>query len=291
VGNPSVDVVTASLTETSRADRVARPRHFVMCRPTHFTVSYEINPWMDTTQAVDADVALAQWEELKATHERLGHTVDVVPGVPGLPDMVYAANGALLTAEGNVGVRFTHPERAGEAEAYASWLEENGFGPVHRPVETNEGEGDLLVVGDHLLAGFGFRTALTAHAELARVLGREVTSLELVDPRFYHLDTALTVLDDDPAHPDVAYFPGAFSPAAQAVLAELFPHALLTDEETAAVLGMNAVSDGLHVVLSPRAQRYADLLAERGYQPVPVDLSELLKGGGGAKCCTLVVRR
>jgi N-dimethylarginine dimethylaminohydrolase len=283
--------VTAPLTETRRADRVARPRRFLMCRPEHFTVSYEINPWMDATRAVDADLALAQWEELKATHERLGHTVDVVPGVPGLPDMVYAANGALITPEGTVGVRFTHPERAGEAEAYATWLEDNGLGPVHRPRETNEGEGDLLVVGEHLLAGSGFRTARRAHAELARVLGREVTSLRLVDPRFYHLDTALTVLDDDPGHPDVAYFPGAFDEESQAVLQRLFPDALLTDEETAAVLGMNAVSDGLHVVLSPRAGRYADLLRERGYEPVPVDLSELLKGGGGAKCCTLVVRR
>ena len=120
-----------------------------------------------------------------------------------------------------------------------------------------------------------------------RVLGREVTSLELVDPRFYHLDTALTVLGDD----DVAYFPGAFAEAAQATLREVFPDALTTDAATAEVLGMNAVSDGRHVVLSPLAHRYADLLRGRGYDPVPVDLSELLKGGGGAKCCTLEVRR
>ncbi|WP_432525976.1 dimethylarginine dimethylaminohydrolase family protein [Kineococcus auxinigenes] len=147
------------------------------------------------------------------------------------------------------------------------------------------------MVGEHLLAGHGFRTELAAHREVAEVLGRAVTSLRLVDPRFYHLDTALTVLDDDPEHPDVAYFPGAFDEESQRALQELFPHALRTDAATAQVLGMNAVSDGRHVVLSPRAQRYAEQLTQRGYVPVPVDLSELLRGGGGAKCCTLVLRR
>jgi len=281
--------VTSTLAEPTVV-RTARPRHFVMCRPEHFTVSYEINPWMDSSTAVDTALALAQWETLRATHERLGHTVSVVPGVPGLPDMVYAANGALITGAGTVGVRFTHPERAAEAAAYAAWLEAEGFGPVHMPLEQNEGEGDLLLVGDHLLAGSGFRTSLAAHEELRRVLDRDVVSLELVDPRFYHLDTALTVLDDGSEHPDIAYFPGAFSSESREVLATLFPDALLTDERTAAVLGMNAVTDGRHIILSPAAVEYADLLRVRGYEPVPVDLSELLKGGGGAKCCTLVAR-
>lgn len=268
-------------------ERVSRPRRFVMCRPEHFTVSYAINPWMDLSSPVDTALAVAQWEALRRTYLDMGHTVDVVPAVPGLPDMVYAANGALVTPQGTVGVRFTHAERAGEAEAYASWLEAAGLGPVHRPASTNEGEGDLLVVGDRLLAGHGFRSTLESHREVARVLGREVTSLRLVDPRFYHLDTALTVLGDD----DVAYFPGAFDEASRRVLQALFPDALTTGAETAEVLGMNAVSDGRRVVLSPLAHRYADQLRHRGYDPVPVDLSELLKGGGGAKCCTLEVRR
>ncbi|WP_337061593.1 dimethylargininase [Kineococcus sp. G2] len=273
------------------AARTAHPLRVLMCAPEHFTVSYEINPWMDAATPVDVQRARAQWDGLRAVFERLGHAVEVVPAVPGLPDMVYAANGALVTPQGSVGVRFLHPERAGEAEAYARWLEQHGLGPVHRPVHVNEGEGDLLVVGEHLLGGHGFRTGEAAHREVEEVLGRPVTSLRLVDPRFYHLDTALTVLDDDPEHPDVAYFPGAFDEASRRTLEELFPHALLTDDATAEVLGMNAVSDGLHVVLSPRAQRYAQQLEQRGYVPVPVDLSELLRGGGGAKCCTLVLRR
>jgi N-dimethylarginine dimethylaminohydrolase len=50
------------------------------------------------------------------------------------------------------------------------------------------------------------------------------------------------------------------------------------------------VSDGRHVVLPAEATCLAAVLADRGFTPVPVDLSELLKGGGGPKCCTLEVR-
>ena len=118
------------------------------------------------------------------------------------------------------------------------------------------------------------------------MLGRPVVPLELVDPRYYHLDTALAVLDDA----TVAWLPEAFSPASGAVLRARFPDAVVADPADAAVLGLNAVSDGRHVVLPAQATALAAALAERGFVPVPVDLSELLKGGGGPKCCTLEVR-
>ena len=57
------------------------------------------------------------------------------------------------------------------------------------------------------------------------------------------------------------------------------------------MLGLNAVSDGRHVVLPVQARGLAAQLSERGFTPVGVDMSELLKGGGGAKCCTLELRR
>jgi N-dimethylarginine dimethylaminohydrolase len=157
---------------------------------------------------------------------------------------------------------------------------------VVEPEFVNEGEGDLLVAGGVILAGSGFRTDPRAHAEAARVLRREVVPLELVDPRFYHLDTALAVLDETA----IAWLPEAFAPASRAVLAERFPHAVTASAADAAVLGLNAVSDGRHVVLPAEATDLAAALAERGFVPVPVEMSELLKGGGGPKCCTLEVR-
>ena len=285
--------------------RPGQPRHYLMCRPTYFTVSYEINPWMDRRTPVDTPLAIAQWERLRDTYLDLGHTVETIDPVPGLPDMVYAANGATVVDGLVYSARFTYPERGPEGPAYLKWFADHGY-VTHAAEHVNEGEGDLLTAGDVVLGGTGFRTDRAAHAEAAALWGREVVTLELVDPRFYHLDTALIVLrgsagtpvPDVEAHPgltgppetDVAYYPPAFSPAAQEVLRERFPDAHLATEEDAVVLGLNAVSDGRHVVLNPRAERLAAALRERGYETIGVDTSELLRGGGGAKCCTLELR-
>jgi N-dimethylarginine dimethylaminohydrolase len=256
-----------------------------MCRPTYFAVNYAINPWMDPADPVDVDLAVAQWTTLHDTYLALGHTVDLVEPLPGLPDMVFAANGALVVDEVVLGVQFRHPERAAEGPAYLSWFDRAGF-DTHEAKFVNEGEGDLRLVGDLLLGGTGFRTEHAAHRQVQEIFGRPVVSLQLVDPRFYHLDTALCVLGDN-----IAFLPEAFSAGSQAVLRRLFPDAVIATAADAAVLGLNAVCDGRHVVLPAQADGLAHQLKGRGYDIVPVDLSELRKAGGGPKCCTLEVRR
>lgn len=268
-------------------ERRARLRRYLMTPPEHFAVSYAINPWMDPAVPVDVERALAEWRTLRDTYRRLGHRVDELPAPAGLPDAVYAANGALVTPRVTVGARFAYPQRAAEAAVYADWLDRAGLGPVALPTEVNEGEGDLLLVGSVILAGTGFRTTRAAHAEVARMTGLEVITLELVDPRFYHLDTALAVLDDDA----IAYLPSAFSPASRAELERRYPDAVIAAEADAAVLGLNLVSDGRNVIMAEAATGLARDLELRGYIPVPVAMPELLKGGGGIKCCTLEIRR
>src|SRR3954470_244442 len=99
----------------SQTERFPRNRTYLMCPPEHFTVEYAINPWMDTTVPVDASLAAKQWGMLRTTLADLGHTVHVLNAVPGLPDMVYAANGA-FSIDGTVyGAQFRHPQRAAEA--------------------------------------------------------------------------------------------------------------------------------------------------------------------------------
>lgn len=267
-----------------RRGRTARLRHYVMTAPTFFAVDYAINPWMDTTTPVDIDVATAQWENLRDTYRRLGHTVDLVEPVPGLPDMVYAANGGLIVNGKAIAARFKYPQRAGESIAYAKWMTANGYPPAHTR-HVNEGQGDLLVAGDIVLAGSGFRTDARAHTEIAGILGMPVLSLELADARFYHLDTALTVLDDT----TIAYYPPAFTESSRARLEALFPEAIVVGPADAYVLGLNAVSDGYHVVHPAAALGFAEQLSHAGFDPIGVDMSELLKGGGSVKCCTLEV--
>ncbi|MGW2841218.1 dimethylargininase [Streptomyces sp. NPDC001493] len=268
--------------------RDATPRRYLMCAPTHFRVTYSINPWMDPSKPVDLPLAQTQWEDLRDRYRSLGHTVEELAPLPGLPDMVFAANGATVIDGRVLGALFAHQERHGEAEAHREWFRTHGYDEIHEPEHVNEGEGDFAVTSSFVLAGTGFRSSPLAHDEAQEFFGRPVIGLDLVDPRYYHLDTALCVLDE--AADEIMYYPGAFSPGSRAVLARLFPGALITQEADAAAFGLNAVSDGLHVLLPQAATGLFDPLRDRGFEPVPMDLSELLKGGGSVKCCTQELR-
>lgn len=286
--------VPASAAAPDATERVAQHRRYLMCRPEHFTVSYRINPWMEPANPTDTAKALEQWQVLHDTYVALGHEVELIDPVPGLPDMVYTANGGFLIDGKALGVRFRVAERRGEERPFMDWFAAHGFDVVE-PVEVQEGEGDFLLVGDTILAGTGFRSVGDSHRELAEVFGREVVSLRLTDPRFYHLDTAIAVLDpvEGPGgveRANIAYLPSAFDDVSRGILEERYPDALRVSDADGAVFGLNAASDGLNVFISPRATGFAEQLRERGYRPVLVNLSELLLGGGGIKCCTLELR-
>ncbi|MDH6182228.1 N-dimethylarginine dimethylaminohydrolase [Microbacteriaceae bacterium SG_E_30_P1] len=283
--------MTMTDTATSVTERTPTRKAVLMCRPEYFTVSYRINPWMHPEDPTSTATAVAQWETLYRTYLDLGFDVRLIDPIPGLPDMVYAANGGFVLDGIAYGASFTYPERQPEGPAYMSWFQANGF-DVREPLEVNEGEGDFLLVGDVILAGTGFRSASHSHDELARIMGREVISLNLINPSFYHLDTAIAVLDDGrgSAPANIAYLPSAFDEASLQILRERYPDAIIVTEEDAAVLGLNSFSDGYNVVIASRAKDFERQLRERGYNPIGVDLSELLLGGGGVKCCTLELR-
>ncbi|WP_320772872.1 dimethylargininase [Streptomyces sp. CRN 30] len=268
--------------------REPRRRRFLVCEPRHFAVRYAINPWMETGRPVDVLRALDQWQALVDAYRAHGHTVERVPPVAGLPDMVFAANAAVVVGGRVFGSLFLAPERRAESLPYEAWFKAQGY-EVQHPESVCEGEGDLVPAGRWILAGTGFRTTVAAHREVQEFFGVPVIGLTLVDPFFYHLDTALFTLDDGTTE-NIAYYPGAFSPGSREVLARLYPDAVLATREDALAFGLNSVSDGRHVFISPRATALAGRLAARGYVPVPVDLSELHKAGGGIKCCTQEIR-
>ncbi|WP_206505453.1 dimethylargininase [Streptomyces chrestomyceticus] len=268
--------------------RHATPRRYLMCRPTYFEVTEARTPWMNPDDPVDTDAACRQWEHLRDRLRAFGHTVEELTPLPGAPEMVFAANGATVIDGRALGARFAHPERVPEAAAHRAWLVAHGIAAYREPEHANEGEGDYAPTASCLLAGHGFRTTPASHAEARHFFGRPVLALELVDPRYYHLDTALAVLD--PATDAIMYHPEAFSTASRAVLRQRFPDAVLADSAHAAALGLNAVSDGRHVLLPEAARDLFPALRTRGFEPVGIDLSELAKSGGGAKCCVQELR-
>lgn len=267
-------------------NRQASARRYLMCPPEHFEVTYAINPWMHPERATDTSTAMNQWARLRDIYLGLGHDVRIIEPVVGLPDMVYAANGATVVDGKVLGARFKYPQRAAEAGAYLDWFRQSGYEQIYEAERVNEGEGDILYAGDKMLAGYGFRSDEAAAEEITRAFGLPVVSLRLTDSRFYHLDTAMCVLDADTA----MYYPAAFDEAARARLAGQFAELIEAKDEDAEALGLNAVSDGLHVVLPAAAKGLATQLADHGFEPIGVDMSELLKGGGGPKCCSLELR-
>lgn len=281
-------------TSVEPAPRRPIPHSYLMCRPDYFTVSYRINPWMNPQQPTNTELAITQWQNLYDTFISLGHTVELIDQRAELPDMVYAANGGFTLDNLAYGARFAHPERQPEGPIYLNWFAEHGF-EVAKPSFINEGEGDFMLVGDTILAGTGFRSTTESHHEVAKFFGRDVVSLTLVNPRFYHLDTAIAVLPEGAGEPasaaNIAYLPSAFDAPSVAEIQRRYPDAIVVEENDAAVLGLNSISDGYNVVIASRATGFAQQLRERGYHPIGVDLSELLLGGGGVKCCTLELRR
>ncbi len=262
-------------------------RTYLMCPPEYFAVQYAINPWMNPDQPVDLSVARGQWEGLRSTYLGLGHAVRIIDPQPGLPDMVFAANGATVIGGRVLGARFRHPERHPESAAYLDWFRRGDFVSVTEAEHVNEGEGDIVFAHSAVIAGYGFRTDLAAREQVERLFGLPVISVRLVDPRFYHLDTALLVLDESTA----AYYPAAFDDDGRAALAAHFPVLIEAKDDDAETLGLNGTSDGHNVVLPVQATGLADQIGTLGFNVVTVDLSEFMKAGGGLKCCTLELRQ
>jgi N-dimethylarginine dimethylaminohydrolase len=263
-------------------------KQILMCPPTHFDVEYEINPWMHCDKRVDRAQALVQWQALHHIYtDKLGWTVHLLEPQPHLPDLVFTANGG-LTIGGKVMLPcFRHPERQGETHLFDTWFRSNGF--ITQPVPTHdfEGEGDALLWNDVLFAGYPWRSDKVAHRALARGFGIEVVSLQLTDARFYHLDTALTVVDKN----TVALYAPAFTAESVDQVRRIVPRVILASDEDALGYGLNALSDGEHIVLSDRAAGLIDTYRRLGLEVWPTPIGEFQKSGGGVKCLSLELRR
>ena len=256
----------------------------LMCRPEFFGVEYEINPWMHVAVSVDHALAEAQWERLHRTYAALGVPIELAEPVAGQPDMVFTANAAVVWKRSAVLSNFRHDERHGEEEHWNAELVQRGF-EVHRlPHDIAfEGAGDALFVGDRLFLGHGFRTDFEAHAPVAAILGVEIVSLQLADPRFYHLDTCFCPLNES----TVLFAPEAFAPESAARIRDLVPHVIEVPADVAAGFACNAMPVGDTVISSLAASQLESPLERAGFSTVELPMSEFMKSGGGVRCLSL----
>jgi N-dimethylarginine dimethylaminohydrolase len=260
---------------------------WLVCAPGYYGVEYEINPWMHKEKAPDKTRAVQQWQRLHHTLLRLGAWLEYVEQRQGLPDMVFTANGALVVGKNVVLPRFRPQERQGEVPFFRAWFEQRGFSVFEPEEHAFEGEGDALFVGDTLVGGYGMRSDREVYPEVAALLGiKKFCTVELIDPRFYHLDTCFCPLD---SHHALAYLP-AFSKESQEVLASI-SNIIPVPEADALRFVCNSVVLGRDVVIPAGSATTEVLLREKSFQPWPVELDEFLKAGGAAKCLSLRLDR
>ncbi|KAI6187756.1 hypothetical protein M3Y98_00279300 [Aphelenchoides besseyi] len=259
-----------------------------------FSVRYSINPWMNLEHPVNIKKAQQQWEKLKDAIEAAGAKVEVLEpeGADQYPDLVFTANAATIRSKVAYLANFFYPERQGERFFYERWFRENGFKTTGSKEIPFEGSGDALWSGRNrskLICGIGPRTDVRALNDLTARLSSDNTpfkayGMRLIDPRYYHIDTCFCPLNDELA----MYHPYAFDPISRHNLSnelELIP----VSSKDAANFACNAVVVGETVIMNQGSEQTAKDLERVGYKTTFVDMSEFIKSGGSAKCCTLEI--
>ena len=274
----------------------------LMTDPAHFEVDYVINPWMrpeDWHRDVEANRAAARtaWTALAEALCAAGARLEVLPGAPDLPDMVFPANAAVVLDRRALLARFACAERRPEEARFrAGFRGLQARGLIDEVAELpeglyQEGAGDCIwdAGRGHFWAGHGQRSLRGAIPHLAAFFGQEVVPLELASPRFYHLDVCFCPLPGG----EVLHYPGAFAPASLAEIHDRIPAAqrIEASAEEAGMLCLNAVALGRTVVMARTSPRLRAILAERGYRTVELDLAPFILSGGAAFCMTLRLDR
>jgi N-dimethylarginine dimethylaminohydrolase len=268
-------------------------KRFLMCEPKFFEVCYVINPWMEGNLGkVNKELARKQWGNLYGIVAGLA-SVSLIEPVAGLPDMVFTANAGLVhsKADGSRDVivsLFRHAERQPEAKYFEKYFSSQGYQVQHLQEDTIfEGAGDALFDSQgKLWVGSGIRSESHALDQIIHVLKVEASGLELINPHWYHLDTAFCPLPQGQA---IAY-EKAFAPESVEVLNNAFGENIIwVSEADARNFACNAISIEQNVILYRASAELKSTLKQRGFETIEVDVSEYLKSGGACKCLTLEI--
>lgn len=275
---------------------------FLLVDPAHFEVTYRINPWMEPgAWAADADnnrrAARDAFEALATALRDTGARLEIVPGLPGLPDMVFPANAGVVLDGRVIVARFAHPERADEEHGFKRSFDAMAARGLFTEVGTmpdgalHEGAGDAIWDGNRgfFWAGHGQRSNLAGAEAVGRFFSKPMVTLRLVSPSFYHLDTCFCPLSGG----HVLFYPPAFDVEGLATIHHHVPPELRIEAtaEDAAALCVNAVNIGRDVVMARAPSTLRRRLGDAGYQVREVDLSPFILSGGAAYCMTLRLDR
>ncbi len=271
---------------------------FLTCPPDHYEVAYAINPYMAANiGTVNKVAARSQWEGLVQRLLALGAIVETISPEVGCPDMVFMSDPGLVVDNVFLAGRFATPERARESENAKAWMQERGYDVRQLPEGFLwEGNGELLCgltdegcANGVLFGGYGIRSEAAAYEWVAAELEFEVVKVKLTDPRFYHLDTCLTVLPGD----HFLVYPDAMDCIGLEAIRERAPEGNLyvASAEDVACFALNAVVVGRDLVMNSVTSPLDRWLRDRGFRPHVTPVPEFIKAGGSTKCMTLKFHR
>ena len=294
---PNVHVNIDSLPQLDDISSRESSTDVLLVRPTYYDVIYEINPHMTGNIGnVNKGLALEQWNILYETYKKLGFQVHVIEGVPDLPDMVFCANQSFPYLDNNnqrqvILSKMASRYRQGEVEHIARWYDKQGYHLIHQtspPVEF-EGMGDALWHPNKkiLYIGYGFRTSKKALERAAQCISCDVIGLELIQPHFYHLDTALSVINENTA----IYVKEAFSKTGCEILDNMFENLIEVPLEEAkhGFVTNGHCPDERNFIVHKGNAVTKKKLSDIGIQVWEIDTSEFLKSGGSVFCMKMTL--
>lgn len=277
--------------------------HVLLASPEHFKIVDEKNIHMAGHAGLEnLPEALRQWENLKNIYEGLKEegvieSVEVVKGLPGCEDMVFCANQTfpwMVDGEKLVVLsQMTHPSRQKEVPAFGKFFAQKGYRIIRLPGQIYfEGMGDAIPhPGRQLIyGGYGHRSSHEVYSNLATMLHVPVVPLQLVDPRFYHLDTCFLPISEEA----VLIYPGAFDEDGLEAINHFFKLVVhIPEQEAAKGFALNA-----HCIMTGQRGKVAiiqqenpitcKILEQSGYRVIETNTSEFIKSGGSVFCMKMM---
>jgi N-dimethylarginine dimethylaminohydrolase len=262
----------------------------------------ELNPYSRLDNQPDKPKAINEHRAIAEALELSGVKVIKVDPPADCQDGIYTANWGLCWR--GKAVLSSLPNLRQAEEPYArNVLSSLGYELVAPPAHFS-GQGDALPCGNYLFVGSNYRTDRKMHAFLASTFGCNVISLETVpeldskgnpvinavtgwpDSYFYDLDLALAVISEDL----IAWCPEAFNETSRRLIYSLpLDKISVSRKEAEESFACNLVATGKTVVMSNRAPQLESELLRRGFKTVTPEITELSKGGGYIRCCTLTL--
>lgn len=230
---------------------------------------------------IDVVRADAQHSAYELALEQAGYEIVRLPDLSDHPDGVFVEDTALILDGHAVILRPGVASRAPETASTAAGLSDHF--QLHHVTDGHVDGGDVLRSAKTLYVGLSTRTdasGIAALRDIVRPIGFDVVQARLKD--CLHLKTGATLAGPDREGNLVMLYERESVDPSQ--FANVVPVPVAVGEPAAA----NCLRAGDRIILPAGNPRTAQILRDRGFQLIEVDVSELQKAEAGVTCMSLI---